>query len=282
MSFTTLVSTDQLSKHLEDPGWVIFDCRFTLTDPGAGKAAYDQGHIPGARYAHLDDDLAAPVGPNTGRHPLPDAELLAEKLGKWGVDENKQVVVYDDAFGAMAVRMWWLLKWMGHEKVALLDGVLPKWIREKRPMTDEVPAITPTVFVAKVNDAMWITADELQAALGKGEVILLDARAEERFSGEVEPLDKVAGHVPGAINLPWEDNLDLGGNLLSSEELREFYREKMGDRHATMVVNMCGSGVTACHNILAMEHAGLHGSRLYAGSWSEWITDTRRPVAKDE
>ena len=281
MSYTTLVSTEELSKHLDDPDWVIFDCRFTLTDPGAGKAAYDQGHIPGARYAHLDDDLAAPVGPATGRHPLPDPQILAEKLGEWGVDNSKQVVVYDDAFGAMAVRMWWLLKWLGHEKVALLDGVLPKWIREKRPMTDEVPAIAPTVFNAKVNDEMWITADDLQVALDKGEVVLLDARAEERFSGEVEPLDKVAGHVPGAFNLPWEDNLDLGGDLLSPGELRELYQEIMGDRQGKMVVNMCGSGVTACHNILAMEHAGLHGSRLYAGSWSEWITDTRRPVAKD-
>ena len=282
MSYTTLVSTEELNRHLDDPDWVVFDCRFTLTDPGAGKAAYDQGHIPGARYAHLDDDLAAPVGPTTGRHPLPDPQILAEKLGEWGVDHGKQVVVYDDAFGAMAVRMWWLLKWLGHEKVALLDGVLPKWIREKRPMTDAVPAIAPAVFSAKVNDEMWITADDLQVALNKGEVVLLDARAEERFSGEVEPLDKVAGHVPGAFNLPWEDNLDLGGDLLSPGELRELYQEIMGDRQGKMVVNMCGSGVTACHNILAMEHAGLHGSRLYAGSWSEWITDTRRPVAKDD
>ena len=281
MSYTTLVSTEELNKHLDDPDWVIFDCRFTLTDPGAGKVAYDQGHIPGARYAHLDDDLAAPVGPTTGRHPLPDPQILTEKLGAWGVDNRKQVVVYDDAFGAMAVRMWWLLKWLGHEKVALLDGVLPKWIREKRPMTDEAPVINPAVFSAKVNDEMWIAAEDLQVALDKGEVVLLDARAEERFSGEVEPLDKVAGHVPGAINLPWEENLDLGGDLLSSGELRELYQEIMGDRQGNIVVNMCGSGVTACHNILAMEHAGLHGSRLYAGSWSEWITDTRRPVAKD-
>jgi len=281
MSFTTLVSTEELGKHLDDPEWVIFDCRFTLTDPDAGKAAYEQNHIPGARYAHLDDDLAAPVGANTGRHPLPDPELLAEKLGKWGVDNNKQVVVYDDAFGAMAVRFWWLLKWMGHEKVALLDGVLPKWIREKRPLKAALPEIVPTSFNARVDNSKWIAADELQVALGKGEVVLLDARAEERFSGEVEPLDKVAGHVPGAINLPWEDNLDLGGNLMSPRELRELYQENIGDRQATAVVNMCGSGVTACHNILAMEHAGLHGSRLYAGSWSEWITDSSRPVAKD-
>lgn len=281
MSFKTLVSTEELNRNLDDPDWVIFDCRFTLTDPGAGRAAYDQNHIPGARYAHLDDDLASPVGPDTGRHPLPDAELLADKLGKWGVDSSKQVVVYDDAFGAMAVRMWWLLRWLGHENVALLDGVLPKWVREKRPLTDELPSITPTTFNARVNDDMWITAEDLQSELDSGEVVLLDARAEERFSGEVEPLDKVAGHVPGAINLPWEDNLDLGGDLLSPEELREFYEEKMNGKPATKIVNMCGSGVTACHNVLAMEHAGLHGSRLYAGSWSHWITDSNRPVASE-
>lgn len=281
MSFKTLVSTEELNKHLDDPDWVVFDCRFTLTDPGAGRSAYDQNHIPGARYAHLDDDLAAPVGPDTGRHPLPDPEILAGKLGTWGVDGSKQVVVYDDAFGAMAVRLWWLLKWMGHENVALLDGVLPKWIREKRPQTDQLPTITPTIFKAQVNNEMWISAGDLQNALDKGEVVLLDARAEERFSGEVEPLDKVAGHIPGAINLPWEDNLDLGGDLLSSEELRELYQEEIGGKQAAQVVNMCGSGVTACHNILAMEHAGLHGSRLYAGSWSEWIADSSRPVATD-
>jgi len=282
MSFKTLVSTEELSKHLGDPDWVVFDCRFTLTNPEAGKAAYDQNHIPGARYAHLDDDLAAPVGPGTGRHPLPDPGVLAEKLGQWGVDSSKQVVVYDDTFGAMAVRLWWLLKWLGHENVALLDGVMPKWIREKRPLTGESPQIKPTTFKAIINDDLWISAADLQAELEAGAVVLLDARAEERYSGEVEPLDKVAGHVPGAINVPWEDNLALGGDLLSTQELREFYHGQMHGKPATKVVNMCGSGVTACHNILAMEHAGLHGSRLYAGSWSDWITDQTRPVKTGE
>lgn len=282
MNFTTLVSTEELDKHLDDPDWVVFDCRFTLTDPEAGRRAYAQSHIPGARYAHLDDDLAAPVGDDTGRHPLPDPTVLAQKLGAWGVDAGKQVVVYDDTFGAMAVRMWWLLKWLGHENVALLDGVLPKWTREKRPLTEALPTIVATTFEANINDAMWITAETLLAELENGQVVLLDARAEERYSGEVEPLDKVAGHVPGAINLPWEDNLDLGGDFLSPEELREFYRQQVGDRAPAQVINMCGSGVTACHNILAMEHAGLHGARLYAGSWSHWITDASRPIATGE
>jgi len=282
MNFRTLVSTEELNQHLDDASWVVVDCRFTLTDPSAGRVAYEQSHIPGARYAHLDDDLASSVGESTGRHPLPDAQILAKKLGQWGIDSGKQVVVYDDTFGAMAVRLWWLLKWLGHENVALLDGVLPKWIREKRPLTSDLPAVIPTTFEARPRDELWLSAEELQHALANNEVVLLDARAEERYSGEVEPLDKVAGHVPGAINVPWEDNLDLGGNLLSAEELREFYVEKSGGRSASEVVNMCGSGVTACHNLLAMEHAGLPGARLYAGSWSHWITDAARPVKLGE
>jgi thiosulfate/3-mercaptopyruvate sulfurtransferase len=281
MAYTTLVDTDELAKHLDDPDWVIFDCRFTLSDTGAGLRAYNEGHIPGARYAHLDNDLSSPVTNTTGRHPLPDPGELAAKLGAWGVDRNKQVVVYDDTFGAMAVRMWWLLKWMDHENVALLDGVFPKWLREKRPISKELPAIEPASFTASTNDDMWIAADEVQS-LAEGAGVVIDARAEERYSGEVEPLDKVAGHVPGAINLPWEDNLDLGGDFLPAEELRELYTPLIGEHPARNVIQMCGSGVTACHNILAMEHAGLKGSRLYAGSWSEWITDPARPVKSGE
>lgn len=281
MPYTTLVDTDELAVHLGDPGWVVFDCRFTLTDPGAGLRAYNEGHIPGARYVHLDNDLSSPVTERTGRHPLPDPEQLAIKLGAWGVDASKQVVVYDDTFGAMAVRMWWLLRWLGHENVALLDGVFPKWLREKRTVTKELPVIEPAVFKASPNNTMWISADEIQA-LTAGTGVVVDARAEERYSGEVEPLDKVAGHVPGAINLPWEDNLDLGGDFLPAGELRELYAPIVGQHAIKNVIHMCGSGVTACHNILAMEHAGLKGARLYAGSWSEWITDPSRPVKTGE
>lgn len=282
MKYKTTVSTEELANHLHDPDWVIFDCRFTLTDPAAGQKLYETGHIPGARYAHLDKDLSSPVTDTTGRHPLPDPEILASKLGAWGVDEKKQVVVYDDVFGAMAIRLWWLLKWLGHENVALLDGVYPNWVRQKNPINNDQPVIRPTTFNARLNNSLWVTADGLQQALGENSTLLIDARAEERYSGEVEPLDKVAGHIPGAINLPWEDNLDLGGKILSAEELRQLYQDLMGDKGPSQVIHMCGSGVTACHNIMAMEHAGLSGSRLYAGSWSEWIQDSKRPVVTGE
>jgi thiosulfate/3-mercaptopyruvate sulfurtransferase len=280
--FTTLVSTEELSRHLADPDWVVFDCRFTLTDPEAGRRAYSHGHIPGARYAHLDEDLSSPVTPSTGRHPLPDPVILAEKLGRWGVDATKQVVVYDDSFGSMAVRMWWLLRWLGHEAVALLDGGFPKWMREKHPVTGAVPDITPTVFVAHPDDSMWVSAADVEAVVRKGGALLIDARPEERFAGVYEPLDKVAGHIPGAINWPFEENLDVDSTFLPAEELRRAYLNLLGKEPPERVIHVCGSGVTACHNILAMAHAGLPGGKLYPGSWSEWITDPSRPIATGE
>ncbi|MBE9515701.1 MAG: sulfurtransferase [Proteobacteria bacterium] len=282
MSFTTLVSTEDLAAHLDDADWVVIDCRFTLTDPDAGLRAYEKEHIPGAQYAHLDDDLAAAVTRSTGRHPLPDVDELAAKFSEWGIDNRKQVVVYDDVFGAMAVRLWWLLKWMGHDNAALLDGVYPKWARENRPLSSEHHAPTATRFLASVRNELLVTVEELQNKLDEQDLTLIDARAEERFSGEVEPLDKVAGHVPGAINRPYDDNLDISGELMSAEELREEYEDALEGRSPRNVIHMCGSGVTACHNVLAMEVAGMSGSRLYVGSWSEWITDSSRGIAIGE
>jgi len=280
--FTTLVDTDTLARHLADPRWVVVDCRFTLTDTGAGRRAWTAGHIPGARYAHLDEDLSSPITPRTGRHPLPDPNALARKLGAWGIDESKQVVVYDDTFGAMASRLWWLLRWLGHESVALLDGGYPKWVREKNPVTPEAPVVHQTTFYPRVNNTFWVNADFVERVRQDEAFVVFDARAEERFRGEVEPLDKVAGHVPGAVNAMYEDNLDVSGEFLSAEELRERYLDLLGGVVPNQAIHMCGSGVTACHNVLAMEHAGLPGARLYAGSWSEWITDPNRPVATGE
>ena len=282
MVYTTLVSTDILATRLDDPDWIIFDCRFTLTDTSAGQRAYDKMHIPGARYVHLDNDLASAVTETSGRHPLPDPELLAHKLGNWGVDSRKQVVVYDDTFGAMASRLWWLLRWLGHDNVALLDGVYPKWMREKRPLTDAASMPKPTTFHVSLNDSLWVDVVYVEEVTSTGNHLLIDARAEERFSGEVEPLDLVAGHIPGAINRPYEDNLDIGGDFLSADELKEEYKAQTGDIPPEYIIHMCGSGVTACHNILAMEHAGITGTRLYAGSWSEWITDRSRQVDSGE
>ncbi|MBI3546995.1 MAG: sulfurtransferase [Gammaproteobacteria bacterium] len=280
MIFTTLVDTVTLARHLDDPRWVVVDCRFMLTDPEAGRRLYAAGHIPGARYAHLNEDLSSPITASSGRHPLPYPNTLAEKLGRWGIDKTKQVIVYDDSFGAMAARLWWLLRWLGHEAVALLDGGFPKWQREKYPVTQEPPRIQPTQFHATVDNSMWVDADYVLQMLHKQDQLLMDVRAEERFRGEVEPLDKIAGHIPGAINLPYEDNLDFSGEFMSDDALRGHYLAVLKDIAPDKVVQMCGSGVTACHNILAMQHAGLPGAKLYVGSWSEWITDTQRPVAK--
>ncbi|MBE0627267.1 MAG: sulfurtransferase [Burkholderiales bacterium] len=279
MKFTTLVSPDQLEQHLHDPRWVIIDCRFALTRPESGRQAYAKAHIPGARYAHLNEDLSAAVTLTSGRHPLPDPRVLADKLGRWGVDKDKQVVVYDDSSGSMAVRLWWLLRWLGHNAVALLDGGFPAWQRQGRELSAEIPVVVPAEFHPAPDDSLWIDSRGMQQALEQKRVII-DARAEERFSGFVEPLDKVAGHIPGTLNLPFEDNLDMRGNFLGAEELRALYQPLLGTAPAREVIHMCGSGVTACHNLLAMEIAGLSGARLYAGSWSEWITDPSRPVVK--
>ena len=281
MSFTTLINPSQLAEHINNPQWIILDCRFTLTDTEAGRHAYQQGHIPGAHYVHLNEDLSASVTSTTGRHPLPHPELLASKLGAWGVNETKQVVVYDASFGAMAARAWWLLRWLDHHNVALLNGGFPRWQREGFPITADTPALQATNFQARLNMGLVADANEVEHIRTENNYRLFDARAEERFSGLVEPLDKVAGHIPGAINLPWEDNLDFGGNFQTAEELHDSYISKLGNVVPKHVIHMCGSGVTACHNIIAMEHAGLHGAKLYAGSWSEWITNPGRAVAKD-
>ncbi len=283
LNFTTIISPAELAPRLDSPDWIIVDCRFTLTDPEAGRRAYAAGHIPGARYAHLEEELSAPVTARSGRHPLPNPQDLADRLSAWGIDVDKQVVVYDDTFGAMASRLWWLLRWVGHDRVALLDGGLPAWKRTGGAIDTKLPRIHRAHFIADPRPGMVADGDIVLGTVREpASGVVIDARAEERFSGEVEPLDRVAGHVPGAVNLPWEDNLDLDGTFLSAEELSDLYAEIIGHRHPSEVFAMCGSGVTACHNLLAMEIAGISGARLYAGSWSEWITDTSRPVATGE
>ena len=277
---TTVISTETLAAHLGDAHWVVVDCRFTLTATEAGRAAYAQSHIPGARYAHLDEHLSGQKSGCNGRHPLPNVVDFAKQLGEWGIDAQSQVVVYDDSFGAIAVRLWWLLRWLGHESVALLDGGLAKWLREGRAMTNELPKINPTTFTPHIQQDMLVGVDEVAAAIQDAERVILDARAEMRFIGEQEPLDPVAGHIPGAKNLPFDDNLAMDGTLMASADLRDLYSEVLNNKRPEQLIHMCGSGVTACHNILAMEMAGLSGSKLYAGSWSEWIADPSRPVAK--
>lgn len=278
MTHTTLIDAATLHAHLTDPNWIVVDCRFNLMATDAGRLAYHEAHLPGARYAHLDEDLAGTVTATTGRHPLPDPARLAPRLGEWGIDQATQVVVYDDLGGMLAAaRLWWLLRWLGHPAVAVLNGGLTAWRAAGLPLTAELPDGSPTVFTAQPDDRLWLTTAQVQAL--PAENVLLDARGAARYRGEVEPIDPVAGHIPGAINLPTEGHLASDGRFLPVAELRARFAAVLGERAATRVVHCCGSGVTACHNLLAMEAAGLQGSRVYAGSWSEWIRDPARPVA---
>ena len=283
-TFTTLINTDELSAHIDDPAWVIIDCRFNLADTEAGRQDYAQAHIPNARYAHLDDDLSSPVMAKTGRHPLPNPDKLAKKLGSWGVDATKQVVVYDDAGGAIAGRLWWMLRWLGHNRVALLNGGLKAWQAAGLPLSTETVEAVSTKFPLQhaelERDALYVTADEVDQLRQDESYRVIDARAPQRFSGEVEPLDRIAGHIPGSINMPWDKNVQIDGIFKPKQTLQKMFEQQLGDVTPEHVIHSCGSGVTACHNLIAMEYAGLAGSKLYPGSWSEWITDPNRAVEK--
>jgi thiosulfate/3-mercaptopyruvate sulfurtransferase len=271
MNFTTLIDTQTLFQHLGDPDLVIIDCRFDLMIPDAGQTDWQRSHIPNARYAHLDHDLAAPITAETGRHPLPDIETFIKKLEQWGVTNDSQVVVYDASAGGFAVRLWWMLRWLGHTRIALLDGSWQKWTAENLPTDDNLPTIEASHFEYRADDSRWLDKCAIKTGLADHSITLVDARTEERFLGKSEPIDPIAGHISGSVNFPLQQNLDAGGCFLPAENLKTIYTDFLGDIDSRSVVHMCGSGVTACHNLLAMEHAGLSGSRLYPGSWSEWI-----------
>lgn len=279
MNFTTLISTEALARHLSDPQWVVFDCRFSLADQAAGINSYNQGHIVNARYVHLENDLSSPITETSGRHPLPDFTVLAEKLGSWGLTNSKQAIVYDDAGGAFAGRMWWLLRSVGHTHVAVLDGGINQWQKENRGLTTSPATPDATSYRGYPNNSTWLSVEQLQQQLARETIKLIDARTSERYSGKQEPIDAVAGHIPGALNRPFQSNLNSDGLFLNSRMLRQQFLQLLYDTRPENTVHMCGSGVTACHNLLAMEIAGLAGSKLYAGSWSEWIKDSNRPVA---
>ena len=279
MSFNPLISVQDLHANLQNPDWVIVDCRFSLANPSQGASLYRHGHLPDARYAHLDNDLSARITDVTGRHPLPDVRVLVEKLGEWGISNHTQVVVYDDACGAMAARLWWLLRWLGHEKVAVLDGGIAHW-QKKYPLTTALPQIKPVTFRPYLNDSLRLNARQVENALAQKSICLVDARTPERYHGEIEPIDPVAGHIPYAKNRSFQANLTAEGLFLSPEKLRAEFIALAGETAVENVVHYCGSGVTACHNVLAMEYAGLKGSKLYAGSWSEWIRNKNRGVSK--
>lgn len=279
--WTTLVQAETLSIALARPDLVVVDCRYSLVDPNAGESAYQASHVPGALYAHLDRDLSAPGGvAGHGRHPWPAADRFGALLGRWGVTPQTQVVAYDEADGAYAARLWFLLKAFGHEKAAVLDGGFKRWVSLGLQTETMVARRMPTSYPGTFDMSRLVDADAVADHVRNGG-FLLDARAAERFRGEDEPIDRVAGHVPGAINRPFQENLQ-GGRFKSAMELAEEYRGLLAGHAASEAVVMCGSGVTACHLLLAMERAGLKGARLYPGSWSGWIGDPSRPVATGE
>jgi thiosulfate/3-mercaptopyruvate sulfurtransferase len=278
MRYTTLVTTGNLAAALSDPTLVIIDCRFDLADTAAGERAYAHSHIPGAVYAHLDRDLSGPKTGRNGRHPLPDALALAGTLGDFGIDSRSQVVAYDDESGMFASRLWWMLRWLGHDAVAVLDGGFRKWIAEHRETRSGTESRPPREFTPRPRPEMVASLPDVRALLGRQGWRLLDARAPERFSGESESLDRVAGHIPGAANRHFKENLGSDGLFKPAGDLREELHEAIGSVSPRQVVCYCGSGVTACHNLLALEHAGMPGARLYPGSWSEWASDPSRPV----
>jgi thiosulfate/3-mercaptopyruvate sulfurtransferase len=280
---TSLIEPAQLAPHLTDASWAVVDCRFELTRPAWGASAHAAGHIPGALYAHLEADLSGPVSPATGRHPLPDPAVLAQTLGRWGIDETVQVVAYDQGPGAYAARLWWLLRTLGHLHVAVLDGGFAAWQQAGLPLETVPAARAARRFVPRPVPVGSITTPELAQALGQvasGELVLVDARSAERFRGENESIDPVGGHVPGALSHPFTVNLDAAGRFLPAEALRRRFEQDLSGKPPQRLIAMCGSGVTACHNLLAMDLAGLPGARLYAGSWSEWIRDPARPIAR--
>jgi len=281
MDYRTIVSAAQLAAHLQDQALVIFDCRHQLMDHDAGARAYAASHIPGARFAHSERDMAGPKTGSNGRHPLPDPGSFIAWLSASGVDRSKQVVAYDFAAGSSAARLWWMLRWVGHERVAVLDGGWEGWEKAGLPVTSELPAPTAARFPGEPRADAWVSVEFVRSHLDDPSVIVLDARAPERFRGITEPIDPVAGHIPGARNRMFKDNLGADGRFKSAVELRQAFSALLAGAPPSAVVHQCGSGVSACSNLLAMEIAGLSGSRLYPGSWNEWIADPGRPIARE-
>lgn len=280
--YQSLISVNTLAGNLENPAFRIVDCRFSLAQPDQGQKDYATGHIPGASYANLDSDLAAPISAGSGRHPLPDAESFVATLRRWGISNDSQVVVYDDAGGGVAARLWWMLRWLGHQDVALLDGGFAAWTGANHPLSQEVTAQPAGLISSRAaSDRVWSSAQIEAWVAADRAFTLVDARAGARFSGEQEPIDTVAGHVPGAVNLPFSDTLNADGTWRETDEIKACWA-RFGDLPGEKEWGvMCGSGVTACHLALSASIAGLPEPCLYVGSWSEWIQDPARPIVAD-
>jgi thiosulfate/3-mercaptopyruvate sulfurtransferase len=281
MTFTNLVSTNVLAAYLDEPNWIVFDCRFILSQPDEKESYYLTAHIPGAVYAHLDRDLSAPIIPGkTGRHPLPPPEEATRRFGQMGIGPGMQVVAYDDQGGSLAaVRLWWMLRWLGHDSVAVLDGGWQAWLNGDLPVRNGRETRPVRTFTGQPREGMFVTTEDVDKLRQSSKHRLIDVRAGERYRGEVEPIDPVAGHIPGALNAPYSNNLNDKGGFRTPQELQDYYTKLLGDTPAERAIFYCGSGVTSIHSLLALQVAGMGEARLYAGSWSEWIASRQRPVA---
>lgn len=285
--YDTIINVALLREFLEgeDHEVVVIDCRFRLNDSEAGRKMYLEGHIPHAHYAHLDDDLSGPILPgSSGRHPLPKVEVLSKKLGEWGIDDHKQVIVYDDMGGAIASRLWWMLQWLRHDAVAILDGGYRAWVEAGLDISQEVPVLDrATIFRPREGREMLVSVEEVEAiSLGSRRGLLIDARSQDRYQGLVEPIDPVAGHIPGAVNMPHFSHLDASGYWKEPEVIAENFMALEGMEMGKEIVCYCGSGVTACFNVLALKLAGMKGAKIYPGSWSHWITDSERKIGRKD
>ena len=282
MPRTTVVSVAVVLAHLGDPDWALFDCRWAHKEPAAGRRDYLTGHIPGAGYVHPDELSGQIIPGKTGRHPLPDPKVMATRLSAWGIGPKTQVVAYDDTGGSIAARLWWILRWLGHDAVALLDGGWKAWLAGGHPVRNGEERRSQAKFIARVRDELVADAAQVDRTRTDPTWLVADARAAERYRGENEKIDPVAGHIAGAISLPWAENLDADGRFLPPDKLKARFLAAFGKRPASHVVCYCGSGVTAAHDAFAVFYAGLGEVKVYAGSWSEWIIDPGHAVATGE
>jgi thiosulfate/3-mercaptopyruvate sulfurtransferase len=274
MNYSTLISAEELVQQLNSPGCLVVDCRFSLAEPELGRSHYLAAHIPGAVYAHLDEDLSGRIIPGeTSRHPLPTQEEVDALFSSWGIGPDTQVVAYDDSGGSIAGRLWWMLQWQGHAASAVLNGGWQAWTSGELPVRNGEESRIPGNFIGRPNPTMVATTAEVEEMSTQGTGLLIDSRASERFSGDIEPIDRVGGHIPGARNADHQATLNADGFYLSPIELDRHFQNILGGRAPQEVVFYCGSGVSAAQNLLGMAAAGIFGGRLYVGSWSEWIND---------
>ncbi len=277
--YNTIIPCEELNQLLQNSNLRIVDCRFSLADTESGRIEYQQSHIPGATYAHLDDDLSGAIIPGkTGRHPLPIVDDFVQTLSDWGIDEHTQVVAYDQGHGGIAARLWWMLQWLGHEQVAVLDGGWKAWTENTYPVSDQIKVPPNRNFRPKTKSETTVSVEFVNKIRQDHNYTLIDSRAAERYSGKKEPIDPIAGHIPGAVSAPFIENIGEDGHFLSKEKLQNRFQDLVDQTPPEKTVFYCGSGVTACHNLLAYKHAGLGEAKLYPGSWSEWIVDKNRPI----